>query len=69
MAEPQFVNKQPHEMTSFAPHFFEQDDPLGGGFKVACGAPGISGQWVVGRDRADAYKNWDDAFKSGKLAE
>ena len=45
------------------------DDPPGGGYAVACTEPGVSGQWVYGKDRADALKNWEEAYAVGQLTE
>ena len=58
----------PHAREEFAPHFFEMDDYQGGA-AVACGAPGISGQWVKGKDVEDAYATWDVLYAAGKLTE
>jgi len=60
------VDESPHERLQA--YFFIMDD-FEGGAAVACGASGLSGQWVKGADVADAYRNWDIRYLDGKLTE
>lgn len=51
-------------------HLFRfMDAPPEGGFAVACVDPGVSGQWVYGKDKDDALKQWQDRFDAGELTE
>lgn len=45
--------------------FFWSDKPPG----VACGQPFISGRWVSGSSRSEAWHNWLDAYEAGELFE
>lgn len=47
----------------------EEQDGHPDGYAVASGAPGVSGRWVTGTDRADAVKNWIALYEAGTLNE
>ena len=49
--------------------FFVTDEGPEGGPAVASGDPGISGQWVSGDSREDAFAHWEAAYRSGALDE
>ena len=58
------------EALTMAGHiFFITDEGPDGGPAVASGDPGISGQWVSGDSREDAFTNWEAAYRSGVLDE